>query len=452
MTTPIEPKARAGAPDGGGSATAAPQATPTEAGPRPTRSLTRLRTQLALKLGAPLTLLPNERVLCTEVIFQAITDAGAMSFLAVFLVRLGAPTWLVGLFSSLPALVTILSALPMGSFVQQQPSLVRTVNWGRLIYRSILGLFAFLPLLPPTIAPYILVGARSAMAVPMSAVDVSFTTILGRAVSPQRRPTLLSTRLAIHGLVAAVAGFVAGQWLDYAPYPTNYQVLFVSAFVAGVGSIWVMSRLKLPEQEVAPAALRRFNLSAMVTLLRDTPAFRRYSTASLLYRLSMSMPSALYAVYRVRTLGASDAWIGTVLTVERVVSVFAYFALGRFLARPERRRWLWVSTLGVSLYPLLTAAAVTPELLVLPAIAGGIFGSGSNVFLTNTLLQVSTEEERPTFAAANTFLANLCAFIGPLLGTILADAIDIVPALVIIGALRLLGGLSFWRLGVGRER
>jgi len=453
LTTPEELGAYTDPSDGG--ADAAPgvaQPAATEAAPRAARPFGRLRTQLALKIGAPLALLPNERILCTEVIFQAIIDAGVMSFLSVFLVRLGAPTWLVGLYSSLPALVIIVSVLPMGSFVQRQRNLVATVNWGRLIYRTILGMFAFLPILPPTLAPYILVGARSAVSVPMSAVDVSFTTILGQAVAPHRRPTLLSTRLAINGLAAALAGFVAGQWLDRAPYPINYQVLFGSAFVAGLGGIYVLSRLKLPEREVAPSAVRRFNLSAMMTLLRDAPAFRRYSAASFIYRLSMSMPSALYAVYRVRTLGASDAWIGILLTVERFLSVFAYFGLGRVLARPERRRWLWASTLGVSLYPLLTSIATTPEMLLLPAMAGGIFGAGSNIFLTNTLLQVSTEEERPTFAAANSFLANICGFAGPLLGTLLADAVGIVPALAVIGVLRIVGGLAFGRLGVGQER
>ena len=445
MTSSDEPGACAGAPDGaiGVDDAVAP--------PRRRRAA-RLRTQLALKIGAPLALLPNERILCTEVIFQAIIESGAMSFLAVFLVRLGAPDWLVGLYTSLPALVVIVTVLPMGALVQRQRNLVATVNWGRLIFRSVIGLFALLPLLPPNVAPYVLVAARSAISVPSSAIDVSFTTILGRATTPERRPILLSTRLAIHGLVAAMTGFLAGQWLDWAPYPVNYQVLFASAFVAGLGSIYVLSRLKLPEQNVAPSAMRRFNLAAMAALVRDTPAFRRFSAASLLYRLSMSMPSALYTIYRVRTLGASDAWIGVLLTVERFLSVFAYFGLGRFLARPERRRWLWVSTLGVALYPLTTSMATNPEMLLVPAVCGGLFGAGSNIFLTDTLLQVSTEEERPTFAAANTCLANICAFVGPLIGTALADGVGITSALVIIAILRLLGGLTFWRMGVGRER
>lgn len=452
MTTPDEPGAYAGPPDGAsGAAAGAARPPPAEVIGRRARRARRLRTQLALRIGAPLALLPNERVLCTEVIFQAIIESGAMAFMSVYLVRLGAATWLVGLFSSLPALVVILAVLPAGSFVRRQRSLVATVNWGRLIFRGVVGLFALLPLLPPAVAPYVLVGARSAISVPGSAIDVAFTTILGKATTPTRRPMLLSTRLAIHGMVSAVAGLLAGLWLDAAPYPSNYQALFVSAFVAALGSMAVLSRLKLPERAVAPSAGRRFDLSAMAALMRDTPAFRRFSSAALLYRFSMSMPAALYAVYRVRTLGASDAWIGILLTVERLLSVLGYLGLGRFLARPERRRWLWVSTLGVALYPLTTSLATTPEMLLIPAVCGGLFGAGANIFLTDTLLQVSTEEERPTFAAANSFLANICAFVGPLAGTFLADAVGIAPALVVIASLRVLGGLAFSRIGVGRE-
>jgi len=393
----------------------------------------------------------NERILCTEVIFQGIIESGAMSFLTVFLVRLGAPNWLVGLYSSLPALVIILTVLPMAPYVQRQRNLVATVNWGRFIFRTVVGLFALLPLLPAHIAPYVLVGARSAISVPSSVIDVSFTTILGRATPPERRPTLLSTRLAIHGLVATLFGFLAGLWLDWIPYPANYQALFVSAFLAAQGSILVLSRLRLPEQPSPPPTTRHNSLAGMVALMRDAPAFRRFSLASFLFRLTMSMPSALYAIYRVRTLGASDSWIGIVLTIERLASVFAYFGLGRTLRRPELRRWLWLATPGAALYPLLTSLATSPEMLILPAVFGGIFSAGVNIFLTNTLLQVSPEDERPTYAAANTFLANITAFVAPMLGTMLADATSITTALLCIGILRVLGGVIFGRLGVGRE-
>lgn len=413
----------------------------------------RLRRRLAARRRRPPATTHNERVIYGEVVFQAIAACGAMSFISVFMVRLGAPNWLVGLYTSLPALVTTLAVLPMGSFVQRRRSLVATARWARLIFRAVIGSFALLPWLPPNIAPYALVGARSAVSVPGSAINVSFTTILGKATTAERRPRMLSTRLAINGLVGAAVGLLAGQWLNLAPYPTNYQLLFFSAFLAGLGSFYALSRLRLPEAPQEEIAKRKWaGLRETLRLVNKTPAFRNFAVASLLFRLSMAMPTALYTIFRVRTLGASDAWIGVLLTVQRFLSVFAYFGLGRLLTRPKYRRWLWVSCMGAALYPFSMALAKTPEMLLISAVMGGLFGAGMNVFLTNTLFQVSPEDQRPTFVAANTFLANVTAFVAPMLGTALAEVVSIPLVLMLAAALRALGSLAFWRLGVGAEK
>jgi MFS family permease len=94
----------------------------------------------------------------------------------------------------------------------------------------------------------------------------------------------------------------------------------------------------------------------------------------------------------------------------------------------------------------------TPELLVIPSAIIGLFSTGMNVFLQNTVLRVSPETQRPTFAAAGSFLANTTPFVTPLLGITLADLTGIRLALVMASALRLAGVFAFWRLGVGSEK
>lgn len=429
-------------------------------GPHKSRSLWRhLGSDLARlvdrprrRLETPSTAAHNERVLYAEMLFQAVSNAGAMSYIAVFLVRLGAPNWLVGLYDSLPALLTILTVLPMGAFVLRQRNLVAVVNWGRLLWRSVIGMFAFLPFLPLTISPYVLVVGRSLIAIPGSAIEVASTTILGRATTARRRPRMLSMRMAIHGLASAALGFLAGQWLDSAPYPLNYQVLFISAFVAALGSIYTYSHLRLPPGPPQKVEHRkRAALADMWTMIREAPSFRNYTIAAFVFRMGMNIPSALFTIYRVRTLGSSDAWIGVLLTVERLLGVAMYFLLGRFLARRIIRRWLWLSCVGAALFPLTMTLATTPQMLLIPSITAGLFGAGMDIFLTNTLFETSPEEDRPTFVATNTFLANITALIGPMLGTALAGATTIQTALLIVGLLRIIGGLSFWWLGVGTD-
>lgn len=418
------------------------------AGPSPRERLLRRLAQGA----SPSPERHNERVLYAEVFFQAIAGAGALSFVAVFLVRLGAPNWLVGLHTSLPALITILAVLPMGALVQRQRSLVRVVNTCRVIYRSIIASFALLVYLPITVAPFLLVTAESLLAIPGAALNVANTTILGQATTPSRRPSMISTRMAVHGLVGSAVGLLAGLWLDSVAYPLNYQLLFVSALVAGLGSIAMLSRLRLPANSTERIKARaRVGVGQMVALIRATPAFRDYTIAAFVFRMGMNLPIALYAIYRVRTLGASDAWIGILLTIHRLLSVVVYIALSRILARAGSRRWLWVSCLGVALYPVAMALARTPQQLVVASVIAGLFSPGLDVFMTNTLFQVSPEEERPIFVATNTLLANVTGFSAPLLGTLLADLTDIRLALVVAALVRIIGGLAFWRLKVGAE-
>jgi len=392
----------------------------------------------------------NELIIYADMATTAVSTAGAMSFLVVFLVRLEAPNWLVGLYSSLPALVAILTVLPIGAFVQRRRSLVATASWGRMTFRSVVTLFGLLPLLPPGIASYILVTARGLISIPASMFNVAFTTILGKVAPPERRLRMLSMRWAVQGLIATPFGLLAGQWLDRTPYPFNYQMLFLTAFIAGLCGICLLSRLDLPTTpQEDKKGEERAGLREMLRLIKGTPAFRDFAVAALLFRMAMAMPMPLYAIYRVRTLGCSDSWIGILLTVQRLFNVLAYFALGRLMTRRKHRRWLWVTCAGAGLYPFTMALARTPEMLLIPSVLGGLFGAGTNLFLTNTLFQVSPEGQRPTFVAANSFLANLAAFIGPLLGAALADVTSIPLVLFVVAGLRVLGSLGFRRLKAG---
>ncbi len=437
-SNPTEPNAAQGRP------IILPSATPRRRTPR--QAIRRVVRRTKVRVAS----LPrNEQILYAETFFQAILASGVLAFAGVFLVRLGAPNWLVGLYSSLPALAIILTAIPVASFVQRQRSLVATANWGRLLFRGTVGLFALLPLLDPMAASYLLVGAHAVMAVPGSVANVSFTTLLGQITPADERPRILSLRMAINGIAATMFGFLAGLWLENAPYPLNYQLLFVAGFIAGLISIYLLSRLRVAERSTptrGAKAPRRISIGQLLALIKDTPAFRSYAIASFVFRLGQAMPQALYTIYRVRTLGSSDGWVAILLTVQSALSVLGYFALGKLLRKPGFREKLWLSCLGTALYPLTTGLSRTPGMLLIPAVLGGIFGAGTTIYLTDLLFRVSPEENRPPFVAADTMLANVAAFVAPMIGTALADSTTIVIAFYIIAAFRIVGSMAFWQM------
>lgn len=393
----------------------------------------------------------NERVLYLDVAIQAILASGVITFLNVYLIHLGAENWQVAAFSSLPALITIITAIPVGIFVQSQCNLVRTANWGRFIFRTMIGLFALLPLLPPHIAVYVLVGVYGLMAVPGSVGNVAIVTILGRSTSVERRPRMLSIRFAVNGLVASVVGFLAGRWLNGSPYPLNYQLLFIGGFVAGMASIYALSRLHLEPQLIAAPPRPGINLNALVQTLKEEPRFRRWSLAAGFFRLAMAMPQALYIIYKVRYLGATDAWIGVLILIENGLSVITYFLLGRLTNHPRFSKYLWLTLLGMVMYPITMALARTPQMLVIPSVCSAVFGAGMNVFMSNTLYKVLPHDQHATFIAADSLLANSAAFVAPMLGAVLADWFGINNAILIIAGLRAITALLFWVFKVGTD-
>ena len=151
-----------------------------------------------------------------------------------------------------------------------------------------------------------------------------------------------------------------------------------------------MRQLQIPTSALPQAKNKQsLGFKGMLQLIKDAPAFRKYAILVLAFRLSLQMPAALYSIYRVREVGASDAWIGIILTVQQLFSTLGYLALSRLLRKQSVRRWLWLTCVATVLYPILTALAVNPPQLLISAVAGGIFNSGFSIFLTETLYRVS---------------------------------------------------------------
>jgi MFS family permease len=414
----------------------------------PLRPLRRLRSRLH---GADVDH-RNEMLLYAQRAAEGLLGGGALAFVSVFLVRIGTPNWLIGLYTSLPALVMMLSVLPAGSLVQRRPDLVRTVNRARAFYRGLMGCFAFLPWFPGVAAPYLMVALGSLAALPHAVFSVANTTLLGRVVPPDQRARVLSNRLAINRFVMAFIAILAGFWLEAVAFPLNYQVLFFGLLISTVASAVIFARLRVPPlSSEAKARRKKIPLSQMLPMVRGNPSFQRFLVAALIFRMGTYVPTALYPIYRVRVLGATDAWLGSLMTIQRALQMVIFFLLGKLLSRPRYRRWLWIPCLGMGLFPLTTALATTPTMLLIPALISGFMAPGMSIFLSNTLIHTSPDGQRPTFAAVNTFSVQLMAFIGPLLGTFLADIIGIQAALILGALLRMVGAIAFWRLGVGRR-
>jgi MFS family permease len=112
---------------------------------------------------------------------------------------------------------------------------------------------------------------------------------------------------------------------------------------------------------------------------------------------------------------------------------------------------LVLTSLGLGLYPLLTAVTPVVWPLLLYAALAGFCGAGNDLVNFELLLGTCPKEHQPTYVGFYQTTQNLALFLMPLLGTLLADRIGIGGALLAAAALRFIGSICFFFMRVGRK-
>lgn len=398
----------------------------------------------------------NNWNLYLDIAWFGVLNGIATTFVSVFAIRLGASNTLVGLLVSLPALVNIFWLIPAARIIERQrrrlPIIVLTGFLQRLGYL----LIALVPFVLRTHRPEALVALVALLTIPAAMSSVAFTSLIADVVPLDKRAHVISIRNVLLSAVSMVTVLIGGQLLDFLPFPLNYQLLFSVGFVSSMVSLYYISRIQVADTSTAQYRAQReaslpVGFRRLVRQIINQGDFVRFSASAFVFHWGLYMPSALYPIYRVKNLGASDTWIGLLSMVDNAVTIFTYYYWGNVASRKGNRLVLLVSSLGLIFFPVLTGLSPRIEPLLLVSVIGGIFGAGFNLGFFNTLLEVCPKERIPSYVAVNTTLVNVAAFLAPLLGTSLANLLDIRVALFIAGAVRLVGTGLFYQLVGGNE-
>jgi len=378
--------------------------------------------------------------------------AGAASpFLPVFLTRLGASNFQVGLLTAMPAATGLVLAIIVGNFLQKQRNVVPWFSLGRLLVVSSYAATGLAPFLVPEkllIQTVLLIWAVATL--PQTAVAVCFSVVMNAVAGPSYRYELMSRRWSILGLVTAVTVALTGQVLEKIGFPLNYQVVFIGLSVGGLISYIFSSRLQIPDTSnthTVPGSSLGQRLRGYVTLVREHPDFVRFSIKRFVYLTGTSLAIPLFPLYFVRAVNASDAAIGLINTSQTIVLLFGYF----FWTRANRRRGahfvVLATTLGMSLYPALVASTHQVSLIILLAGLSGVFQAGIDLVFFDELMKTVPVEYSATFVSLAQSLQYTSSLLSPLIGTALASVIGLGNALLLSAAIRLAGFLlfAFWQ-------
>jgi len=155
----------------------------------------------------------------------------------------------------------------------------------------------------------------------------------------------------------------------------------------------------------------------------------------------------LFPIYFVGVINASDSWIATITTVQTAIMVVGYFVWSQQSRRHGARLVLLWTTLGLSIYPILTAFSILPWQISIYAGLAGIFQAGNDLVFFDELLSTFPAEYSATFVGVAQSVQYFSTIFSPLVGSALADSIGVGPALIVAGLLRLAG---FGLFAIGR--
>ncbi len=388
----------------------------------------------------------NAMYLLIEIFWAAFLSAAA-AFNAPFALRLGATNADIGLLSSIPALLAILVTLPAGQFLTRQRKRMPWLLGSLLLSRIGYLLVIFIPWLPFGNQGAGLVWLLIVFTIPAHFFNVAWGPMLADVVPETDRARVFALRNILLAGVVTVGVFLAGRWLQSVPFPLNYQIMYGVGFAAAMVSTYYLTRLKVPESHVPEPPAQALGPLALLRGWRDAfttePDFTRITLNTLMHGIGLWMIGPVYVLYYVRTLGAEEGWLGLNSMMANLTPIIGYYLWQRGVMRLGENKVLRWTIMAIGVYPILVGIAPSLTVILMFTALYGLVAPAVNLSHYPMLLKICPAAQRPVFLALYTTIMNIGAFIMPLIGVKLAEAIGPAPVIIAGGVLSALGSSSF---------
>ncbi|MBK8617232.1 MAG: MFS transporter [Anaerolineales bacterium] len=388
----------------------------------------------------------NFRYVQIDAVGVSISNVAA-PFLPVFLTRLGASNFQVGLLTSMPGITGLILALVVGRFLQTRKNIVPWYSLSRLLVIScyaLTGLLTFILSKEYAVIATLAIWAFATL--PQTALAVAFSVVMNAVAGPEGRYALLSRRWAIFGLTSVVMTFFVTRMIDLIEFPRNYEMMFFGLSIGGLISYYFSKQIKLPDQTppmLAPSSSAFDSVRNYFSLIRREPAFVSFATKKFVYYSAITLSAPIMPLFLVREVKATDSQIGTITMAMTIVMLAGYFLWPWSSRKYGGRFVLLATTFGMIFYPALTAATPQVPLIILYAAIAGLFQAGLDLVFFDELMKTVPPEYGATFVSLAQSMQYLSAIAAPLIGTWLADHIGLGGALWVSSGLRLFGFLLF---------
>ena len=186
----------------------------------------------------------NDRHLYLDIFWWGILGGTLLSFLGIYLARLGATSFQLSILSAGPAVVNLFMSLPAGKWLESR-SFMRTAYITSLLHRAgyvliLLVMLIFAEQMQISMVLWITVG----MSIPGAVLMIAFNAMFAEIVPPNRRGLIVGRRNALLAVSMTTSALVSGQLLEQIVFPLNYQIVFMIGIIGGAVSCYYLGRIR----------------------------------------------------------------------------------------------------------------------------------------------------------------------------------------------------------------
>lgn len=390
--------------------------------------------------------------------WYGVHSGSAVNFLNIYAARLGATAYQIGLIGAMPAMVSLLLAIPAGRWLQTQNT-SRAIFWSSVMYRAWFFALIFLPwFLDPSTQVAAIIILTFLMAIPLTPLGVGFNALFAEAVPERYRAHVAGIRNIMMAVMFMVTSAVSGTILEKVEFPAGYQIVFgIGAFGAAMSSLHLYFVRPLPKDSPAlPSAPKPDSLrealsprNVLATLRTDiwNTKFKKVLLALGGFHLAQYLALPLFPLYFVNYLNLKDDHIGIGTALFYLTVLLGSTQLGTVVRRIGNKNVTGWGVVGLAIYPFLLAQSSEVWQFYGISFFGGLVFAFVNGAFANYMLEHIPSSDRPSHLAWYNVILNAAILAGSLGGPAIADIIGLVPALMLVALLRLLAGIFILKWG-----
>ncbi len=369
---------------------------------------------------------------------------GALAFLSgstvipVFISQLTDSKILIGLFSTLESFGWFAPQLFTALFIAHRDKVLgfyNNLSFARLFFFGIATATVFIFSQNHSLILLSFAISFTIYAIASGIAGIAFTEIVGKTIPVNKRGSYFGLRMFLGGSIAAIEGIAVTKILEVYPYPQNFGILFIAAWVMMFFGLLVFAYIKEPSaKERLPKAPPVMHLKEALKIYTNDSNFRRlfWSRA---WVNTYYMATPFYIVFAIDRLDAPN-WIAGTYLAAQMVGFLSTNLLWAWLSNKVSNRLVIIIAGLISVLPPLLAFIgyfISINYLHFSVVFFliGMAEAGIGMGYISYLLEIAHEKGRLlSIGVMNTFLAPTVFFSA--LGGLLAQIFSLRILFVIV--------------------